>query len=243
MVIVMINAEIAEFVLSQIGPGEIIEAYTGPEKKLNRFEFISATEYAVIVVSPGTKPVVPLELSVNKLKLYQDEMMRIAPPPEVEKPAAKPRGRPKGSENKPQPVEQQKNWQTETVLHPEIEGVRVMADTLNDKIKNATAMEFEDDFVTKAITEACDNFKADMIEIVTKVYVDNTPDASDSKPLGAVTLQTCLHCANMFDQVVTSLTPDMQTICKKFNIVPPLFVMVDAKGQCPDFVESDVIPF
>jgi hypothetical protein len=241
MVIVMINADVAEFVLGQIGPGEIIEAYTGPgpDKVLNRFEFISATDYAVIVASPGVKPVVPLELSVNKLKLYQDEMMRIAPPETENLATSKPRGRPKATEVKTQP---QKERQTaETIVHPEMEGVRVMADTIQ---VNIDKISFEDDFVTKAVTEACDNFKADLIEIMTKVYLDNAPDAVPGpQTAGEVRPYTCLHCANMFDQVTDQLTPDKTPLCRKFNIIPPLFVMVDAKGKCPDFVESDLIPF
>jgi hypothetical protein len=238
MSIKMIDTAICEHVMSQLVPGEHAVFLTGPEHKPHSFKVIELKDFSVIVESVlaknaenGITFTQKLEISIAKSELYQKEVnaMHMQIPQEQPKPP-RPRGRPPKNDTAAKPetmptTQEAQPWQTATQPHPLMEGVRVMTEE-----QPASTVEFEGEWIEKALEEACNNFKADLLEIVKAVYVElPTPE----QPAAPVTY-TCFVC--MFCNV-------KENRCDKFNLVPPMFVMADAKNQCPDYINSDEIPF
>lgn len=109
------------------------------------------------------------------------------------------------------------SWQDATKAHPTMEGVRV----LNE-------VEFEDNWIDKAVQEAGQNFMVEIASIIKTIYKEQ-PIVEPSEPK----IRTCFDCV---------MVNVRENKCDKYGMTPPMSVISNAI-LCEGFLSKDEIPF
>lgn len=242
----MIDIETAEAAISRINIGDMITGRLDGET-YNR-KVVDKTAYSVTLQGPTNKTTVPIETT----DFYQEEKAMRVPATTGEPKAG--RGRPKrataaapveqqqppantflppGSTyggTTPQGQQQQPQGATPGDTAQAEKAARIEAGMQSQPPQQMAVQQAEADpnWAETSMEEALDTLREHFMTIfegVVKEVKESQPEAAPT-----VAVKTCWHCVYV-NKVVGN--------CSKFNMVPPMHVIVEPEKHCPEFSFND----
>lgn len=247
----MMDVEAAKAAMSQINVGDMVTGALDGVPYTRKV--VDKTAYSVTLQGPTNKITVPVETT----DFYQQEIAMRVPANTAEPKAG--RGRPKRVASAA-PVEQPQPPQANTFLPPgssyggtvappvalqpqgglaaDVEraekAARIEAGMTANPPQQMTIQQAENDpnWAETSMEEAFDTLREHFATIIEGVRKDAEEKQAEAAPVAAK--KTCWQCVYV-NQVVGN--------CSKFNMVPPMHVIVEPEKHCPEFMFNEEIPY